>query len=252
MQHAELSASSSEIWTNCAGAPALWKNAPPEKESIYAMEGTEAHELLEIWARHVRDKTGAFTFPPKFSKNPAMIAAVRVAIDDIKKSWNPGCGKELVIEEKVYLKSVDPTGGMYGYMDLAIVEHFGTLEASDYKHGQGVRVDVYKETASGIKMLNPQLVYYVLALAEKYDFNFKDVILKIIQPRFSQSHAPIRAVRVTIKELMGYIELFKRAVDRTKQKNAKRSAGPWCRFCKAKSICTEGNNGYRTDSRSDF
>lgn len=249
--HAKLAASNSDIWVNCAGAPALWERAPEKPESPYAVEGTEAHELHEAWLRHYRDKMGAFVFPKKFANRPEMQAAVKVSIDEIKKSWSPGCGKELVIEDKVYLTCVDPSGEMYGTVDASVVEHFGTLEVDDYKHGKGVKVEAFKETASGLKMPNTQLVYYALALAEKFDFNFRDVVLKIIQPRCGQG-SPVSSVRLSMRELLEYIDLFKRAADRTRQKNARRQPGPWCRFCRAKPICKEGQGGYRTNAREDF
>ena len=247
--HAELGASNSEIWINCPGAPTLWREAPEKPESPYAVEGTKAHDLGEKWLTHYRDKTGAFIFPKNTPED--MKAAVGWWISEVKKAWTPGSHKDLVIEDTVYLRCVDPSGSMFGRIDTGIVEHFGTLESIDYKHGRGVKVEVYKETALGVKLLNTQLVYYALALAEKYDFNFRDVILKIIQPRCEQGQK-ISAVRVSMKELTSYIDLFKRAVERTQSKYAKRQAGPWCRFCKAKPICKEGQGKFRSDSRSDF
>jgi hypothetical protein len=246
--HAKLGASTSEIWLNCAGAPNLWEKAPPQKESAYAHEGTAAHDLLEKWARHIRDKSGAFIFPK--TSSPGMREAVRVCIDDLKTSWTPKAKKDLVIEKKVSLSEfVAPD--MFGTVDLGVVQHFGTLEVTDYKHGSGVKVDIYKESASGSRLLNTQLVYYALGLAYEYHWNFRDVILKIVQPRFDKD-APIKSVRVTMDELYLYVDLFKRGVERTMRRDARRTAGPWCRFCKAKTICKEGQGGYRTDSRGDF
>jgi hypothetical protein len=256
--HAKLSASGSEIWLNCPGSVALSEKAPPQKESPYAVEGTGAHSLLEAWLTHTRDKTGAFVFPKKvvcddkgkkIDVTPGMIQAVRVCIDDVKKSRK--LHHDLVIEKKVYLTCVDPSGNMHGTLDLGIVEDFGTLEITDYKHGSGVKVELFKESASGHRSLNTQLVYYALAFAEEYGFNFKDVILKIVQPRCAQG-TPISQVKVPMKELLSYIDLFKKGVERTKRKDAKRFAGPWCRFCKAKPICKESQGGYRTDARGDF
>jgi hypothetical protein len=255
-KHAILGASKSEIWLNCPGAPALWEKVKEliaagklqVKESEYAAEGTEAHELLQKWATHYRDKSGAFIFPKNTPED--MKPAVKVAIDDLKKRWAPGSHKELVIEQEV---SLEPLGlpDMFGTMDIGIVEAFGTLEAADYKHGRGVKVEIFKETALGYKLINTQLIYYALGLAALYDFNFKDVLLKIIQPRCAQG-LPISEVKITIKELISYIDLFKKGVARTKQKGAKRCAGSWCRFCEAKPICEEGKGKYRNDARNDF
>lgn len=245
--HARLGASTSDIWINCAGAPQMWDKAPPKVESKYAEEGTKAHELLEDWLSNLKSKKNYR--PPKEAPRD-MVSAVKVCVEDVATSWKPHPHKDLLIEERVSLEGL-VAPDMYGTVDIGVVEHFGTLEVTDYKHGRGVKVEVFKETARGEKMLNTQLVYYALGLAHKYDFNFSDVILKIVQPRCAKGE-PISAVRVPINYLAKYVDLFKFAVDQTLKRNAKRSAGPWCRFCQAKPICKEGKGAYRTDARDDF
>lgn len=246
--HAELSASGSEIWLNCPGSVSLSRKAPPKPESAYANEGTQAHDLLEKLARN--------TFLPHISKvstseinkyPPAMLKAVKFAIAEIHKSYRRGM--TLLIEEKVSLEHIGPD--MFGTVDIGVVDEFGTLEVTDYKHGSGIKVEVYKETATGAKTLNTQLVYYALGLARKYHYNFKNVTLKIVQPRCAIGK-PVSAVTVPMKELMTYEDLFRKGVARTKDKNARRHPGPWCKFCKAKPICNESKEGYRTPSRDDF
>lgn len=252
--HAKLSASGSEIWLNCPGSIALAATAPPEPESKYAAEGTKAHELLEIWARHILKSPMAFTFP-KWA-TPGMIEAVRICIDDWKKDFEGLKNIERSVEKKVSLEDV-VAPGMFGTVDLGIAEHFGTLFVTDYKHGAGVKVEIEKESSLGFRTLNTQLVYYALGLAKEYDYNFKDVRLKIVQPRCGQGK-PITSTLVPMKELKGYIPLFKKGVERTENKNARRFAGPWCRFCKAKKPrgdykgCPEGMNQKLHDARNDF
>lgn len=252
--HAKLGASSSDIWLNCPGAVALWEIAPEEPESPYALEGTKAHKLLDIWLKHYRSKNGAFVFPKGYA--PGMVKAVRVCVDDLKKSWNRQSKKELALDKKVSLENV-VAPGMFGTLDIGVAEDFGTLEITDYKHGAGVKVDVIKTGPAGIKSLNTQLVYYALGFAAEFNFHFQNVKLKIVQPRCGQG-SPISEITVQMSEVMGYIDLFKRGVERTTKKDARRVAGPWCRFCKAKKPrgdfkgCKEGLAGYRFDCRDDF
>lgn len=248
--HAELSASGSDRWLNCPGSVALIRKAPPEKESPYAEEGTKAHALLELWLTHIKGSTTGYIIPKQFSKVPGMVDAVRFAIVDVQKNWRKVKGQELLIERKVSLeKIVGPD--MFGTADIGIVEDFGRLEINDYKHGAGVRVEV-EYIKHGMRSLNTQLVYYALGLAAEFDFNFDKVTLKITQPRCNHPLGPVRATTVDMKELLSYVPLFKKGVERTEKKDAKRIAGPWCKFCKAKIICKEGSRGYKTDSRSDF
>lgn len=241
--HARLGASTSDIWTNCPGAPALWDKAPEKEESSYAREGTDAHALLERVLKGIVN--GKLVIPP----GPAdMVDAVMVAVKDFTSIWDGQ--SEVVIEEKVNLSEVIAPD-MFGTVDYGVINHFGTLIVNDYKHGRGVKVYAYKETANGEVIANPQLAYYAIGLAAKYHFNFEDVLLRVIQPRCTQD-TPISEVRISISDLLDYVEFFKNAVYETTRPKAKRRAGSWCRFCKAKPICREGQRGYKTDSKLDF
>lgn len=236
--HAKLGASTSEIWLNCAGAPNLWEEAPEKPESPYANEGTEAHELLEAWL-----KGGS-----KVNKGypTDMVRAVGFCVKKIQTLNAP----ELLVEKRVTLERL-VAPDMFGTVDIGAIWYFNRLDVTDYKHGSGVKVDVVKEYAGGRRVLNTQLVYYALGLADEFDFHFKEVTLRIVQPRCKVG-SPSSEVTVSMSELKSYIDYFKRGVEDTMKPNAKRSAGPWCRFCKAKPICKEGQGTYRTDVRGDF
>lgn len=245
-KHAKLGASTSDIWMNCSGAPALWgKITEPPLDSPYALEGTAAHELGEKW---IKAKLKGKPFNPLDHATPATVKAVKVYVDEVLKNKTADL---ILIEEKVSLEGL-VAPDMFGTVDAGIIHrHFDTLEVVDYKHGRGVKVEIEKEYANGRRTLNTQAVYYALGLAYRFHFNFRYVVLKIVQPRCEQG-TPITSTRVTIDELYSYIDVFKNAVKNAEQINAKRSPGPWCRFCKAKAICREAKNGYRTDARKDF
>lgn len=247
--HARLGASTSEIWLNCPGAPAMWDKAPPKKDSPYALEGTKAHELAEKWLRALRDRPrSGFVIPREYS--PEDVKAVKVFVDDVMADFKNAHAPELVIEERVDLSDlVAPE--MFGTVDAGIVDEFGTLIVNDYKHGRGVGVEVVKDFASGYRLINTQLVYYALGLAKKYHFNFDEIMIKITQPRFDKG-PPIKSVTMHVGELLNYVEFFKEGVKRTKDRFAKRTPGKWCRFCQAKDICKESKMEYRTDVRADF
>lgn len=246
--HAKLGASTSDIWTNCPGAPNLWEKAPPKTDSSYAAEGTAAHGYLEkILKTFIKTKSHESAKKILDSADVTMRHALKVAFLDFTNLWDGET--EVVIEERVDLSDV-VAPNMFGTVDYGIINHFGELIVNDYKHGQGVKVWAFKETTNG-SMPNSQLMYYALGLAAKYDFNFKSAWLRIIQPRCGQG-GPISATRVTMKDLLYYAEFLKLAVYRTENPRAKRVAGPWCRFCAARSICKEGSRGYRNDVRADF
>jgi len=247
--HADLSASGSSIWLNCPGAPNLWLKAPEKEDNKYSLEGTEAHDLLEKWAKHEKNKKGFFRAPAKYS--PGMVDAVGRCIHEMRKHWSKDDKtKELVIEEKVDISEIVGPD-MWGTVDLGIVHLFKRLTLIDYKHGSGVKVEAFKTVGNDRQIPNTQLIYYALGLAHRYHFNFEDVELIIVQPRYDK-YQPTSRITITIEELMYYIEYFKEGVKKTKDKKAPRRPGEWCRFCKAKSICKETKEGYRTDSREDF
>lgn len=231
--HSELSASGSERWLNCPASVKLSREVDPPATSKWALEGTIAHELFEDWVTDL-------IIGKKLSKYPIhvypmeMQNAVTKAVDHIKKIWDKDT-EELITEEKVSLEFIHPT--MFGTADIQIIEDFGTLQVWDYKHGAGHAVDLVTKNQYGIKTFNTQLVYYMLAVAYKYDFNFSKFRIGVIQPRCAHPKGKIRSVDLTLKELKSYIDLFKRGVDRVYSKNPSMFVGSWCHWCPAKKIC---------------
>ena len=143
-----------------------------------------------------------------------------------RNSWCP-----LKLERKVSLAHIH--SDMFGTLDIRIIEHYGRLFIKDYKHGAGVPVNVQDED-KGVFGHNTQLVYYALASAHEYGWDFQDVSLGILQPRAPHHLGPSREVIMDIKTLKAYEDLFRKAVDRVYAPNAKRFAGDWCRWCVAK------------------
>lgn len=245
--HAELSASGSERWLNCPGSIMLSRETPESKSSKYALEGTKAHDLLELWLLWVlkhKTKLGFMCvgYPPD------MIHAVELAVDFVMTQWDPKTA-DLVPEEKLSLEFV--ADDMFGTSDIQITEYYGRLKVWDYKHGKGKVVDCAENSPTLGVLHNTQLVYYGLAAAHKYGFDFEDVELGVIQPRaayhvskatykdtiFYNDAETIRSVVLSMGELKKYIDLFKRGVDRVYGKNPSIAVGRWCHWCRAFDIC---------------
>lgn len=228
--HAELSASGSERWLNCPGSVKLCRDIPEPPPSKRAIEGSEAHKLLEIWLHHLISKVGAFVFPsgtPDETKD-----AVAVAIKFIKGRHDPR-RTELIPEEKISLEFIHKD--MFGTADIQIVEDFEDLEVWDYKNGKGKIVEVGWKSTGGTDMVNTQLIYYALGVAHKHGYNFKGVRVGVIQPRAEHvSGEVIRSVYLTMADLKSYADLFKKGVDRVYVKDPRLQVGPWCHWCRAK------------------
>jgi hypothetical protein len=213
-KHSKFSASGAVRWFNCPGSVEL-SEGMPDKESVWAKEGTAAHEVLEKVLKGELDdlKTDEMLW---YAKNAARF------IFYLKNEYKDA---ELLVETRIHLPFIHPD--MFGTFDSAIIDHFGTLHVFDYKYGAGHAVSP-KE--------NLQMIFYGIGLAAKYDWNFSRVHLWIIQPRVKGYDGPL-FWEMSITELKGYVLEFEEAVKRVEAYPDKYVEGSWCHWCKAKGVC---------------
>lgn len=222
--HSKFSASGSERWLNCSASVALEEKAPPEQESPWAMEGTEAHEVLEALFKIALRPQLLKLFKAAHQLKDPMVAyglqAVNVVLETAKTLVEP----EYLVEVRVHNNEIHEE--MFGTVDAALAEVFGTLHVFDYKYGKGHVVDAEKNT---------QMIQYALGLAERYEWNFEKVVVHILQPRGGNNWH--KQWELTIDELKSYRELWKKGVKRVEMGGTKPFPGSWCHWCKAKTIC---------------
>lgn len=243
--HKKFSASQAERYLNCPGSIRLSEGVPSLPESAAAREGTDAHFCVETLLTEVIEKG---------RMNPATIKTLETkykremtshAIDAVNEiSRRVPKGAKVFCEQKVDddLKYIDPDFG--GTLDAAIVELFGRLEVIDYKYGAGIAVDAVD---------NPQLIAYALAIAKRYEFNFDEVKITVIQPRaFHESGNVIRTWDTTTDELLKWEAKFKKGLKACRDPKAPTSAGDWCRFCPAKHVCPSVSTDAMRDAQIDF
>lgn len=237
--HAKLSASGSERWLECPASVELCERAPKQRESEYAKEGTDAHSCLEVILKNHTNKpyTAAQMLKKKFPDE--MVAHALTAYKEIEARLSPGV--TLLTETKVDLTFVGPD--MFGTVDCAIVEEFGRLIVIDYKYGAGVPVDPENNT---------QLLYYALGLAHKYNYNFTEVVLMIIQPRAPHERGPVREWVIGIDELVSWEKKFKDGVERVNDPLADFNAGDWCRWCPGAVMCPAIKDRALKEAQVDF
>lgn len=224
--HSKYSASGAERYFNCPGSVALSEGLP-DKDSVWSLEGTKAHEVLErimlALMQNVNAKVG-FLFLNDTQVKKEMIQHGHNAAKFILELGRKLKAKVLV-ETRIYLKFIHPE--MFGTFDGGVVDHFGTLHVFDYKYGAGHAVSP-KE--------NLQMIFYALGLAYLYDWNFKRVRLWIIQPRIKGYDGPL-FWEISIGDLRKYVDVFKRAVARVEKNPTHYVEGSWCHWCKAKGNC---------------
>lgn len=238
--HAKFSASGSSRWMVCAGSIKLSEKAPPETESKWAKEGTDAHTVLEYLLRNRHKRLAAAAFLR--SKYPLqMVVHAETTLNYIEDRLAKLPGAELLIEERTNLPVSEP--GQFGTADIVIVDYFGKLIVMDYKYGAGI--PVHPEN-------NSQMIYYALGVAHKLHYNFSDVELVIVQPRAWIGGKTIRTWETTIETLIAWRELFEAGIRAAKRRNAPLISGDHCRFCPAKPICPETKNSKLRKAQSAF
>lgn len=230
-QHALLSASGAHRWLHCTGSPLLEKDFP-DSTSVYAQEGTLAHELCEL---KLMAYTGEITkrkltsMKNKLMKSelwqPEMEGTSEAYLDYVKDITMSYVVKPVILtEKKVNFSRYVPEG--FGTADCLILAG-DTLHVIDYKHGKGVVVEADH---------NPQMMLYALGAMSELSllYRFKFVHMTIVQPRVNN----ISEFTMTADELTEWGEsVVKPKAEAAISGNGEFEAGDWCRFCRAKQQC---------------
>lgn len=121
-------------------------------------------------------------------------------------------------------------GPMFGTNDASVVLLFDHVTVFDYKHGQGVVVEVED---------NEQELYYALGCAKELDWAFDTLDLVIVQPRARHADGKVRRWSTTKAHLREFEERLRVAAEATEAVDAPLAAGDWCKFCKAAAVCPQ-------------
>lgn len=235
-EHALLSASAANRWLNCTPSAKLEDAEGPRASSIYASEGTLAHELGELYLRH--DALGTIddqAFSDRFDEimsnelfSEEMLDVVPVYVDYCIEQFNAAKANDpqaiMDIEQKLDLTEFVPES--FGTADCIILGG-NLIEVVDYKHGKGV--PVYAEW-------NKQLMLYGLGALRKYDvlFDIEEVRITIVQPRINN----ISSWQISVSDLLEWAT--KEVIPTAKLAFAGKGelkAGEWCKFCAVKNRC---------------
>jgi hypothetical protein len=170
--HAYLSCSSSDRWLACTVAPSLEANFSDES-SVFAAEGTKAHELAEkALVAKVNASDVAGDYPAE------MRDYVQMYLDYVR---GVAVGaRDVLIEQRLDISKWVPE--CFGTAD-AVVIHGETIHVIDLKYGKGLRVDAEK---------NSQLMLYALGAYEENNFiygPFTKAVLHVVQPRLDHFDA---------------------------------------------------------------
>lgn len=218
--HSKIGASSMHRWRHCPGSVRLSQGIE-SKSSVYAEEGTAAHALAEQ-CLFERTNPGALT------DNRDMSDAVQVYIDHVYELETLAGRGQRLLEHRFHLADIHPD--LFGTADYVYYAFKSrTLYVRDYKHGAGVPVEVTN---------SDQLRYYATgALLSNLDWRPAWIDIGIVQPRCPHPDGPIRTQRMSVVDLLEFIEELTAAVQATEAPDAPCVTGDWCRWCPAAGIC---------------
>ena len=233
-QHALLSASGAHRWMECTKAPRL-EESMEEETSVYAEEGTLAHELAEmkiakevglISKQKYARKLKQLRSDPFFTEE--MDKATDVHKDFCIERFNEAkaATKDAVImlEQRLDYSPWVPEG--FGTSDTTIITD-KTLEIIDLKYGKGIAVSAYE---------NPQMKLYALGAINQFGilYDLETIQMTISQPRLDS----ISTFEMSVEDLLDWAETVVRPrAELAFKGKGEFVAGEHCRFCKVRATC---------------
>lgn len=243
--HALLSASSSKQWLHCPPSVRLQEGFPNES-SVYAAEGTFAHEICEYKVRkylHERVKRPQSEEYDTEEIEQITDVYAEFVISIIEQMKENGCEPLAFVEERVDYSHIAPSG--FGTADMLIIgkdeQGRGILHVCDFKTGAGVFVDADH---------NSQMMLYAIGALSAYGFlyDIEIVRMSIIQPRLDN----ISTFECSRQELEDWGESIKPTALLAYEGKGEQHPGDWCRFCRAKPVCKACADEALALCREDF
>ncbi|WAX07866.1 hypothetical protein BK687P6_00001 [Bacteroides phage BK687P6] len=234
--HAILSPSSAKRWINCTPSALLAEEAG-SKSSVYAEEGTLAHEIAEYaltqYLNILYDPITDEELPIKDEhlKNPLFSIDManyirdycKFVISEVYEMDRADGPCKMFLERRVDITDYAPDS--FGSVDVTL-ESYHTIHIIDLKYGAGVKV-----TADH----NEQMMLYALGtLKAAMSPNISKIRMTIAQVRLDHYDT----FEMSKGELLDWAEkVLKPAAKAAIQGKGKQVIGSWCGFCPVKAQC---------------
>lgn len=238
--HAILSASASHRWLHCTPSVRLEQSFEEEK-SIFAEEGTVAHELSEHKLRKflkIKSRKPKSEFQCDEMEEYTDVY-VNFAIELITKVRQSCKDPIVLIEQRLDFSNYVPQG--FGTGDLVIVAD-KVLYIVDLKYGTGVAVSADK---------NPQMMLYALGALNLFEalYDIETVNMTIVQPRLES----ISTYEIEVNELITWAEIeLKPKAELAIKGEGEFVPGEHCRFCRARATCRARSESFLAIARFEF
>lgn len=240
----------------CPGSVKLSQQCPVPDTSVYAAQGTVAHEIAATllsegkWLTDQHENLLESVYEQdgfEIEVDQEMLEGVKLyvntVLDDAADEFvNPS---EIMVETQFSLEHLHKDA--FGTCDAVFCTGTGgVLYVYDFKYGAGIPVDVSN---------NKQLTYYALGALKAIGVVPNEVELVIIQPRAKHDDGPVRRYRTNIGRVLSFEYWLQDAMEKTDlpvTTPGLLKPGDWCRFCQAKPICPALKNQARSLAFEQF
>lgn len=235
-KHALCSASSAERWLECPGSVGLSTTVPEPPTSVYALEGTEAHEISErilaSWIKNNFTLDDDFLQSTREGKEEMFDFVMQYVYACVEEAMAFDSTPTIRIEQRLTFNEDMAMFGTADFIATGVMNGVSTGVIVDLKYGKGKKVKTEG---------NPQLAYYAVALRSCSKKRLEQVRVRIVQPRISDTSTSITFSKDDLdawglKLTLGAEQALWMA---GKAKAPQYKEGSWCWFCPAKSVCPE-------------
>lgn len=245
-QHALLSASAAHRWLTCTPSARLEQMEGIEECSVYAEEGTAAHELAELKLSFYFDKIDGDIYCRRYEEfierygkyyNREFEEYVDSYVEYVISQTKGLKDFHILFETRVNYSNIVPQG--FGTADVLIITE-DTIHIIDLKFGVGVPVDAKN---------NPQLRLYGLGALNLFP-NSNTVKMTINQPRLDYIDTEVLDKMTLLKWAFDFVK--PRAELAIKGEGTLCATEKACKFCKLRGKCKARANTQLALAQEEF
>lgn len=246
-KHAKYGMSSLYRYSVCFGSVKLAEVAPPQPETSYARDGTEAHELLDFALKNGHWSALSASIAANrydFDTRPECgerFDAVQMCLDYVLSILEAYDDAVLYVEHPFEFPST-VTDEAWGTCDICIhIPSFDLVYVIDYKHGAGEAVDVFSTRQGPNKQA---MGYGTGAVVGSGHLDASMIMLAIVQPRAFHPLGAIREHAVFKSDLQAFVAKVDGWIERCEAPDAplvpydgKNNDRDHCKWCPANLTC---------------
>lgn len=231
-----LSSSGSDRWMKCTPSARL-EAKEKESTSVYAEEGTLAHEIGEL---KIKKQLGTLT-TRSFNAKMKKLRQHELYQDEMEEYTDAYADYVIMVSNEAAKVTPDSMVAVESKLDFsdwvqegfgtgdAVIIADGTLEVMDLKYGKGVPVSAEN---------NSQMMLYGLGAYHEFSplYDIQNIRVHVVQPRLDN----ISVWEISKEDLLDWANnTVKPRAELAWKGEGEFCAGDHCRFCRVKATCRE-------------